>query len=66
MDRSALLASLIGAGGLLYVVSPVDLISEVVAGPLGFGDDAAVLVGSVIAIVRILRNRAVRQRATRV
>lgn len=28
---------------LLYVVSPIDIIPEAIAGPLGIGDDAAVL-----------------------
>lgn len=28
---------------LLYVVSPIDIIPEAIAGPLGIGDDAAIL-----------------------
>ena len=28
---------------LLYVVSPIDVIPEAIAGPLGLGDDAAIL-----------------------
>jgi len=29
--------------GLLYVVSPFDFIPEIIAGPLGIADDAAIL-----------------------
>lgn len=36
--------------GLLYVVSPIDFIPEAIAGPLGIGDDAAVL-GLIAAMI---------------
>lgn len=55
--RPVLSSVLIGLGALLYGASPIDLIPEFLAGPLGFGDDAVVLIGATIAIVRILRNR---------
>ncbi|MBK6763533.1 MAG: DUF1232 domain-containing protein [Micrococcales bacterium] len=29
--------------GLLYVISPLDFIPELIAGPLGIADDAAIL-----------------------
>lgn len=29
--------------GLLYVISPFDFIPEIIAGPLGIADDAAIL-----------------------
>ena len=29
--------------GLLYVISPLDIIPELIAGPLGIADDAAIL-----------------------
>jgi uncharacterized membrane protein YkvA (DUF1232 family) len=61
-DRSALKATLIGAAALLYGASPIDLIPEILAGPLGFGDDAVVLIGAGVAIWRIMRNRNERRR----
>lgn len=64
-DRSVLKAVLIGVGALLYGASPIDLIPELLAGPLGFGDDALVLIGAGVAIYRILRGRAARQSAAR-
>lgn len=36
--------------GLLYVVSPLDFIPEMIAGPLGIGDDAAIL-GLIAAMI---------------
>lgn len=60
-DHSRLKAVLIGLGALLYTASPIDLIPEIIAGPLGFGDDAAVLIGASVAIYRILRARAARR-----
>ena len=51
---------LIGAGALLYGASPIDLIPEILAGPLGFGDDAVILVAAGVAIYRILKNRRAR------
>ena len=63
-DRSKLKASLIGLGALLYGASPIDLIPEILAGPLGFGDDAVVLIGAGLAIWRIFRKRAINRAAT--
>jgi len=57
-DRSTLKAVLVGLGALLYGASPIDLIPELLAGPLGFGDDALVLVAAGVAIWRILKGRA--------
>lgn len=64
-DRSTLKAVLIGFGALLYGASPIDVIPEIVAGPLGFGDDAVVLIGAGVAIWRILRRRSIRRGTTR-
>ncbi|WP_294179425.1 DUF1232 domain-containing protein [uncultured Schumannella sp.] len=58
MKRPVLTSVLIGLGALVYGASPVDLVPELLAGPLGFGDDAVVLVAAGVAIWRILRNRA--------
>lgn len=62
-DWSVLKAVLIGAGAILYGASPLDIIPEILVGPLGFGDDAAVLVGAAYAIFRILKGRATRRAA---
>ena len=42
----------------IYIISPVDLLPEMVVGPFGFIDDAAVLAFmiSLIKKVRLLRN----------
>ena len=58
MKRPVLTSVLIGLGALVYGASPVDLVPELLAGPLGFGDDAVVLVAAGVVIWRILRNRA--------
>lgn len=63
-DRSTLKAVLVGLAALLYGASPIDLIPEFLAGPLGFGDDALVLIAAGVAIFRIVRARAARTRAT--
>jgi uncharacterized membrane protein YkvA (DUF1232 family) len=63
-DRSVLKAVLIGLGALLYGASPIDLIPEILAGPLGFGDDALVLIAAGVAIYRILKGRAQRRATT--
>lgn len=60
-DHSVLKAVLIGLGALIYGASPFDIIPEFIAGPLGFGDDAVVLVAAGIAIWRILKGRADRR-----
>ena len=57
MQRPVLVSVLIGIGALLYGASPIDLVPEILAGPLGFGDDALVLVAAGVAIWRILSNR---------
>ncbi len=56
-DRSVLKAVLVGVAALAYGASPVDIVPELLTGPLGFGDDALVLIGAGVAIWRILRNR---------
>ncbi len=63
-DRSTLKAALIAIGALLYGASPIDLIPEILAGPLGFGDDALVLIGAGVAIYRIMKGRASRARSS--
>jgi uncharacterized membrane protein YkvA (DUF1232 family) len=60
-DHSTLKAVLIALGALLYGASPIDLIPEFLAGPLGFGDDALVLIAAGVAIFRIMKGRASRR-----
>jgi uncharacterized membrane protein YkvA (DUF1232 family) len=60
-DRSTLKAVLIALGALIYGASPIDLIPEFLAGPLGFGDDALVLIAAGVAIFRIMKGRATRR-----
>ncbi|MGV8969949.1 MAG: DUF1232 domain-containing protein [Microbacteriaceae bacterium] len=57
MKRPVLTSVLVGLGALIYGASPIDLIPELLAGPLGFGDDALVLVAAGVAIWRILAHR---------
>lgn len=57
MKHPVVVSVLVAVGALLYGASPVDLIPEILAGPLGFGDDAVVLVAAGVAIWRILANR---------
>jgi len=64
--RQILTAAAIALGALVYGASPFDIVPEFLAGPLGFGDDAVVLVGAGIAIWQVLRRRrAVRVHARR-
>jgi uncharacterized membrane protein YkvA (DUF1232 family) len=45
--------------GLLYVVSPFDFIPEIIAGPLGIADDAAILGLIAATIMRAARKPTV-------
>lgn len=42
---------LAGLAGLAYVISPLDLLPEVLLGPFGLGDDLAIAVVSVAALL---------------
>ena len=44
-------------GALVYGVSPIDVIPELLTGPLGFADDLAVLAGAGFAIYKLLTGR---------
>ena len=41
----------------MYGVSPIDVIPELLTGPLGFADDLAVLAGAGFAIWKLLSGR---------
>ena len=59
--RAIVSAILVGLGALAYGVSPIDVIPEILVGPLGFGDDLAVLAGAGFAIWKLLSGRDPRQ-----
>lgn len=42
---------LAGLAGILYVLSPIDLMPEVILGPFGIGDDLALAVVAVAALL---------------
>ncbi len=55
--KPVLKSILIAVGALIYGASPIDVVPELLVGPLGFGDDALVLIAAVVAIWRILKRR---------
>lgn len=57
MNRPVLKSVLIAIGALIYGASPIDIIPELLVGPLGFGDDALVIVAAGVAIWRVLQRR---------
>ncbi|MER3389357.1 MAG: YkvA family protein [Microcella sp.] len=61
--RAILSAVLVALGAIAYGVSPVDVIPELLVGPLGFGDDLAVLAGAGFAIWKLLSGRNPRRSA---
>ncbi|WBU38076.1 DUF1232 domain-containing protein [Homoserinibacter sp. YIM 151385] len=52
--RRILAAVLIGAGAIAYGLSPIDVIPELLTGPIGLLDDAGVLIGAAYGIWRLL------------
>ncbi len=52
--RAILTSILVALGAIVYGVSPIDVIPEILVGPLGFGDDAAVVIGAGITIWKLL------------
>jgi hypothetical protein len=56
---------LVGLGALAYGVSPIDVSPELLVGPLGFGDDLAVLAGAGFAIWKLLSGRDPREAGPR-
>jgi uncharacterized membrane protein YkvA (DUF1232 family) len=55
--RRVAAAILVAVGALVYGVSPIDVIPELLTGPLGFADDLAVLAGAGFAIYKLLTGR---------
>lgn len=52
--RQIAAAVLVALGALVYGISPVDVVPELLTGPFGFADDLAVLVGAGFAIWKLL------------
>ena len=55
--RRIVSAVLVAIGAIVYGVSPVDVIPELLVGPLGFADDIAVWVGAAFGIWKLLSGR---------
>lgn len=52
--RQVTAAVLIAVAAIVYGVSPIDVIPELLTGPLGLADDLAVFVGAGFAIWKLL------------
>ena len=55
--RKILAAVLVGLGALAYGISPIDIIPELLTGPIGLIDDAAVWGAAALGIVKLLKGR---------
>ncbi|MGV8885595.1 MAG: DUF1232 domain-containing protein [Microbacteriaceae bacterium] len=55
--RRTISAVLVAIGAIVYGISPIDVIPELLTGPLGLIDDAAVWVGAGVWIYNLLKGR---------
>ena len=55
--RAILSSVLVALGALAYGISPIDIIPELLTGPLGLADDLAVWVGAGFAIYKLLSGK---------
>ena len=55
--RRTISAVVVAIGAIIYGVSPIDVLPELLMGPLGFGDDIAVLLGAGFAVWKLLSGR---------
>jgi len=55
--RRILAAVLVGIGAIVYGISPIDIIPELLTGPIGLIDDGAVWVGAALGIWKLLSGR---------
>ena len=55
--RRKIAAVLVASAALLYGLSPLDIIPELLTGPLGLADDFAVLFGACLAVWKLLGGR---------
>jgi uncharacterized membrane protein YkvA (DUF1232 family) len=56
--RRVAAAVLVGLGALVYGISPIDIIPELLTGPLGFIDDLGILGVAGFAIYKLLTGRS--------
>lgn len=61
--RAILSAVLVALGAIAYGASPIDILPELILGPLGLVDDAAVIVGAGLAIWKLLSGRTAKPTA---
>ena len=54
--RRIVAAILIAVGAIIYGISPIDVIPELLTGPIGLADDLAVWVTAGIGIWKLLRG----------
>ena len=55
--RRIIAAIAVAIGAIIYGVSPIDVIPELLTGPLGLADDFAVLLGAGVGIWKLLQGR---------
>ncbi|WP_411699135.1 DUF1232 domain-containing protein [Conyzicola sp.] len=63
-NRKVISAVLVAAAALVYGMSPIDVIPELLTGPLGLTDDFAVLFGAGLAVWKLLGGREPRPGGT--
>jgi uncharacterized membrane protein YkvA (DUF1232 family) len=56
-NRRILAAVLVAAGAVVYGLSPIDIIPELLTGPFGLVDDLGVLGGAAFAVWKLLGSR---------
>jgi uncharacterized membrane protein YkvA (DUF1232 family) len=62
--RKTVAAVLVAVAAVIYGISPIDIIPELVAGPLGLADDLGVFVGAGLAVWKLVSGRDPKQRPT--
>ena len=60
--RRNIAAVIVAVGALVYGLSPVDVIPELLTGPFGLTDDLAVFVGAGWTVWKLLAGRTARPR----
>jgi uncharacterized membrane protein YkvA (DUF1232 family) len=56
-SRRNISAVLVAMAAVIYGLSPIDVIPELLTGPLGLTDDLAVFVGAGVAVWKLLSGR---------
>jgi uncharacterized membrane protein YkvA (DUF1232 family) len=55
--RKIVAAVLVAIGAVVYGLSPIDIIPELLTGPIGLADDLGVVLGAGFAIWKLLSGR---------